>query len=110
MSAKKNEGFADKFDTAMLRIDAALGGIHERVDAVRADSGNTPTQGFSPERMKRTRMSFQAMSESSLLNDAGDDIKLGSGAHALPKAEADKPGTTDKRTTKRVVKPVPKPA
>ena len=69
----------DQFDSAMLRIDAATAKIHADVAEAKESGGGpglTPTKGFSPPRLKRTRMDFQAMSDSSLLTDSGDDITL----------------------------------
>ena len=56
-----------ELDDVMAKIDKALPELHRQ--ARETSSGTTPTQGFAPARIKRTRMAFKAMCEDSLLNE-----------------------------------------
>ena len=56
-----------ELDDVLAKIDKALPKIHQR--AQNAAEGTTSTQGFSPSRIKRTRMAFQAMCDDPLLSE-----------------------------------------
>jgi hypothetical protein len=60
-------------DAVLEKIDACLPKIHKRA-AEAAKNGDTPTDGFSPAKIKQTKMAFQAMSEDKLLSDSNEKM------------------------------------
>ena len=80
-SPKKKVTESD-IDEVLAQIDVGLRKVHRKVKTASSlnINGDTPcpapTRAFSPAKMKRTKMEFQAMSEDSLLTDSGDDITL----------------------------------
>jgi len=76
MAAKPPTGDQEReLDDVLAKIDKALPKLHQRARTGEAGLGLTPTQAFSPAKLKRTRMAFQAMCDDSLLSDSGEDLK-----------------------------------
>lgn len=79
-----------KFDAALNKIEATLPKIERRVKEAVKKGDTPPTGGFDIKNIKRTREAFQALSESSLLSDSGDDIPVNTPANGVEKPK--KPG------------------
>ena len=64
-----------KIDDVLEQIDSGLTKIHRHAKRAKvAGRSVTPTAPFSPARIKRTRMQFQALAEDDLLNDDEDEV------------------------------------
>jgi len=72
-AAKSPTGDQERaLDDVLAKIDEALPKIHQK--ARDSAQGMTPTQGFSPSRIKRTRLAFQQMCDDPLLSDSREEV------------------------------------
>jgi hypothetical protein len=55
-----------ELDDVLAKIDQGLSKVHRKAKRATGKAGPAATRHFSPSRLKRTRMAFQAMCEDSL--------------------------------------------